>query len=58
VITTSELRRIATRSRDDIMIALLESFGQPYRGLRFQLDQSNDSTETGQRHLASDVINR
>jgi len=24
------------------MMALLESFGQPYRGLRFQLDQSND----------------
>jgi predicted nucleotidyltransferase component of viral defense system len=29
-------------SRDDIMMALLEGFGQPYRGLRFQLDQSND----------------
>jgi predicted nucleotidyltransferase component of viral defense system len=28
--------------RDDIMIALLEAFAQPYRGLRFQLDQSND----------------
>jgi predicted nucleotidyltransferase component of viral defense system len=29
-------------ARDDITMALLESFGQPYRGLRFQLDQSND----------------
>ena len=29
-------------ARDDIMIALLEAFAQPYRGLRFQLDQSND----------------
>jgi predicted nucleotidyltransferase component of viral defense system len=28
--------------RDDIMIELLEAFAQPYRGLRFQLDQSND----------------
>jgi hypothetical protein len=28
--------------RDDIMIALLEAFAQPYRGLRFHLDQSND----------------
>lgn len=28
--------------RDDIMIALLEAFARPYRGLRFQLDQSND----------------
>jgi predicted nucleotidyltransferase component of viral defense system len=28
--------------RDDIMLALLEAFAQPYRGLRFQLDQSND----------------
>src|SRR5882762_5878161 len=25
--------------RDGIMIALLEAFAQPYRGLRFQLDQ-------------------
>jgi predicted nucleotidyltransferase component of viral defense system len=24
-------------SRDDIMMALLEAFGQPYRGLRFQI---------------------
>ena len=24
------------------MLALLDAFGQPYRGLRFQLDQSND----------------
>lgn len=29
-------------ARDDLMMALLESFGQSYRGLRFQLDQSND----------------
>jgi predicted nucleotidyltransferase component of viral defense system len=29
-------------SRDDIMMALLEGFGQPYRGLRFQLDQISD----------------
>ena len=29
-------------ARDDIMMALLEAFAQPYRGLRFQLDQSND----------------
>lgn len=29
-------------ARDDIMMALLEAFGQPYRGLRFQIDQSND----------------
>jgi len=29
-------------ARDDIMLALLEAFAQPYRGLHFQLDQSND----------------
>lgn len=29
-------------ARDDIMMALLEAFAQPYRGLRFQIDQSND----------------
>ena len=29
-------------ARDDLMMELLESFGQSYRGLRFQLDQSND----------------
>jgi predicted nucleotidyltransferase component of viral defense system len=28
--------------RDDIMMALLDAFGQPYRGLRFQIDQGND----------------
>jgi predicted nucleotidyltransferase component of viral defense system len=27
---------------DDIMMALLEAFGRPYHGLRFQLDQNND----------------
>lgn len=32
----------STIARDDLMMALLEAFGQPYRGLRFQIDQSND----------------
>lgn len=32
----------STIDRDDFMMALLETFGQPYRGLRFQIDQSND----------------
>src|ERR1700741_4988455 len=29
-------------ARDDIMMALLEVFAEPYQGLRFQLDQNND----------------
>lgn len=32
----------STIARDDFMMALLEAFGQPYRGLHFQIDQSND----------------
>jgi hypothetical protein len=29
-------------ARDDFMMILLEAFGRPYHGLRFQLDRNND----------------